>query len=317
MKLKKQFAVTLCCLSLAALLAACETNSSNNKTTQTPAATSAEKNDTTKQPDNTQAVTPQGSDQKNNTTTTADPVPSPTEAVPDISPSPTSDAEVTPTAAAEAASKDAFNRKDFWANSYLVWLPEFEAGTAVSKNSTGGTYDYITITDVSTDDITSYIAALKKSGFTEHDSETNSNGIISFSADNYNSWNAVVSYDGSALVIGSGFKEKDSSKNEAEDKAYKTTLLQYIPRFENGKFSRSVTSDDETMCTYAIYENVSTDSVSAYIGQLKNAGYIYGIDEGDDGSVLWYIALNEENFECSVEFDGSIVKVGCSKYIDD
>lgn len=316
MKLKKQIAVTLCCLSLAALLAACETNSGNNNTTPTPASTTDVKNETTKQPDSTQAVTPADNGSKNDTTPTADPVPSPDATTPDVSPSPTSEADVSPTAA-EAASKDAFNRKEFWANSYLVWLPAFEAGTAVSKNSTGGTYDYITISDVTAEDITSYISALKKSGFTENTSESNSNGVISFSADNYNSWNAVVSYDGSSLVIGSGFREKDSSKNEAEEKAYKTTLLQYIPRFENGSFSRYSTSDDETMNTYAIYENVSSESVSAYIGLLKNAGYIYGVDEGDDGSVLWYIALNEENFECSVEFDGSIVKIGCSKYIDD
>ena len=317
MKLKKQIAVTLCCLSLAALLAACETNSTNNNTTPTPAVTSDGKSETTEPPDTTQAATPEGNGSKDDITPTADPVPSPTETVPDLSPTPTSETDVTPTAATEAASKDAFNRKEFWANSYLVWLPEFEAGTAVSKNSTGGTYDYITISDVTAEDINAYISSLKKSGFTENASETNSNGVISFSADNYNSWNAVLSYDGSVLVIGSGFREKDSSKNDVEDKVYKTTLLQYIPRFENGKFSRSATSDDETMYTYAIYENVSSDSVTSYIGLLKNAGYIYGVDEGDDGSVLWYIALNEEKFECSVEYDGSILKVGCSKYIDD
>ena len=246
-----------------------------------------------------------------NITSTPEPTASPTESVPEITetPTPTEDAPTATPTPTEKPSRDSFNRQEYWQMTFLVWLPYFENGTFSGQNSEG-TYDYATFSDITENDVSAYIDSLKKSGFTTDISEKREGGSIYFSAYNYNSWNATVSFTGSSLTIGSGFKDKESG-DENLNKLYSTTMLQYIPIFNEGTFTGSDIKNDGTMYAYAYYSNVSSEAVISYIEKLKNAGYVYAIDENYDSGSTWFFALNEVSFECHVEYDGNTLKIGC------
>ena len=318
MRIRKYIITLACCVSIF-MITACdkdftkgtpfEQNNNNNVTSQPEAATA------TPQEDNGKTVATPAPSAEPDVTATAAPTPSPeltetTTPTPDetASPQPTEASSPTPTEA--VLSRDAFDRQEYWQMSFLIWLPYFEGGTFTAQNSEG-TYDYATFTDVNEDMIKSYISSLKKSGFTVDTEEKSSDGVINFSAYNYNSWNATVLFNGSTLTIGSGFTDKENNDDETINKLYTATTLQYLPKFESGTFAGSEIQNDPSLYTYAFYGNVSKDAVNAYIQKLKDAGYIYAVDENYESSSTWYFALNDERFECRLEYDGSSVKIGC------
>ena len=322
MRLRKYMITLACCVSVTAMITACDKDftkgtpfeqNNNGATSQPVSATESPKED----PGTTEATPVPTADP--DVTVTSTPTPELTEAVtptPEETASPEPTETSTPAPTETEAPRDAFDRQEYWKMSFLVWLPYFEGGTFTAQNSEG-TYDYATFTNVNEDEVKTYISSLKKSGFTTDSEEKISAGIISFSAYNYNSWNATVSFSGSTLTIGSGFTDKETSDDETLTKLYTTTTLQYIPRFESGTFAGSDSQNDSSMYTYAFYSNVSKDDVSEYIEKLKKAGYIYAVDENYESSSTWYIALNEERFECHLEYDGSSVKIGCGISEDD
>ncbi|MBR4341858.1 MAG: hypothetical protein IKP88_03950 [Lachnospiraceae bacterium] len=345
MKFKKYIAAPLCILAIALIFSACDKNKTNNTsgsgTTGTVAPTEGQdpgsnsnpdtgkddsgktSSDPTSDPAATSSPgtgdTKQDPDSDENPTEASEPTTAPTEPESDITPEPTSE-EVSPTDSPSPTSdqslRDSFNRKEYWQMSFLVWVPYFEQGVFSGQKSEG-TYDFALFSEVSESDVAFYIESLKKSGYTTDISDKRSGGSIYFSAYNSNSWNVTIVFTDSSLEIGSGFSDKDSDGDETLNKLYSTTMLQYIPKFENGTFIGSETKNDSSMYTYALYSNVSSDTVSSYIGKLKDAGYIYAIDESYETGSTWFIALNEERFECHLEYDGSTLKIGCGISEDD
>ena len=210
----------------------------------------------------------------------------------------------------DTPDSDKNNVSEYWTTSYLIWLPLFENGT-FEGGSYDGTYDYASFNNVSQDAVTAYIDILKKEGFTSDITEKNEGGKISFSAFNKDSWNALLSYDGNSLLIGSGFREQDNDSDEKADILYSTTMLQYVPRFEAGELEKSEVTDDSSMYVYAIYSGVSPDNVKTYISKLKEAGYVYVTYESSKDDSISFIALNDDRFECHVEYDGNLAKIGC------
>jgi len=262
------------------------------------AATPTAKPDSKAEPDlPTEAVTPSPE-------VTVEPV------TPDAA-SPSPSAAATPSPVVTTAQRDSFDRAEYWNMTFLIWLPFFEGGSFTGQRSEG-TYDYAVFSDVTESEVNSYLLSLKKSGFTIDAEEKNSDGNISYSALNGNSWNVLLSYKDSALTIGSGFSDRDNN-DEKEDALYTTTMLRYIPRFEAGTFTSSETRNDDTMYTFATYSSVTVDQVSDYIDKLKKAGYVYAVDENPEGDSIWYIAMNDDRFECQVQYESGTVKIGCGQ----
>lgn len=220
-----------------------------------------------------------------------------------------------PTASPTPSIRDTFNRDEYWDKTFLVWLPKFEAGAFSGQNS-AGTYDYATFNNVASEDVTSYIRSLKDAGFTNIGIENYSDSSISFVASNNKSWEVKISYTDGTMVLGSGFNDSTEENDDKADALYTTTMLQYMPRFQKGTYLSSETRSDNSMYTSIIYTGVTKEDVLTYINEVKNKGYIYVEDEDEQDDMLWYIALNEERFECHVEFSGSELKIGCG-YMDE
>ena len=356
MKSKKHHIFLICLAVCSLLFCGCNKDfkegtpfdKSNNESatpspSSTPTDTPSQSTDTSSKPSDEpiasekpdESVTPSVADKPEetpeNTGVTTKPeetTPTPEESIPTPSgsePDPVTDTEPSPTIPVTDTepddetpeiNRDSFDRDEYWQMSYLIWLPYFDKGSFISQRSEG-TYDYAVFTKVSVNEVLDYISSLKKSGFTVAEEDKITSESIIFSAFNDNSWNATLSYDGTELILGSGFKENASSEDEILNNLYSTTMLQYIPRFEAGKYVSSEVLTDSSMYAYVIYDNISEEDVSDYISRLKESGYIYVTDENSENGSLWYIALNEERFECHVEFDGSALKIGCGISEDD
>ena len=222
---------------------------------------------------------------------------------------------ITTTATPTPSIRDAFDRDEYWDKTFLVWLPKFKAGSFSGQNS-AGTYDYATFTNVTANDVNDYISSLKAAGFTNINKENHSDSEISFGASNDKSWEVKLSFAGDTLVLGSGFNDGAEGNDEKINSLYSTTMLQYMPKFTKGSYVSSETHSDATMYSSIVYTGVTKDEALSYINEVKNKGYIYVEDEDVQDDALWYIALNEERFECHVEFSGSELKIGCG-YMDE
>ncbi len=319
-KRKNNFLKTILCgLIVAVLVTGCDKDFTegtpfDNEASgnPTPTQSTGDKQDVTTVPgsDDITSVTeaaatssPETTSEPETTATVTEEVISPTEQLP----SPTEQDTVTATEA-PTYRPDSFNLSESWNKTYLIYLPIFEGGYFVGLESKG-TYDYATFSEVSEAEAKDYITLLKNSGFTKNLSESESGGTYKFSGNNEDNWNALVTYSGSTLVIGSGFKDQDSKDENKE--IYSNTMLQYVPVFENGAYISSDVKNDSTMYASVIYGNVSKEDVLAYIEKLKSAGYIYGVEENYEEGSIWYFALNEESFECHAEYDGTNFKIGC------
>ena len=239
-------------------------------------------------------------------TTEAPVSPTPELSVSDIPEVPT---EIPVTTETPAQERDRFDRSEYWERSFLVWLPMFDRGTFSGQDS-AGTFDYAVFTEVTYEDVTDYISKLKSSGFSNVSTEQVSGDTVNYEATNDNSWQVKLKFSDNNLVLGSGFEDSEIKEDKAE-KMFTSTMLQYLPRFDKGTYSSSESLSDSTMYAKIIYTDVTRDEASEYIELVKNAGYIYGTDEGNDGESLWYIALNEESFECHIEFSGHELMIGC------
>lgn len=228
--------------------------------------------------------------------TVAEPTPVPTEVPAPVTNSPT------PT----ATPRDVADREEYRAMTFLVWVPLFEYGVFSDKDAST-TYDYAIFTEVSEADVAAYKAKLTKAGFTRiiTDSEK------SYKAMNQDDWCVTLEYRKNTLTLGSGFDDKVQNEDDTLRKLYGNTMLQYVPEFKGGSYESSETVDDESNYTYIYYSSVTEDSVREYIKALKNAGYVYGDDEGDMDGIIWYMAMNEEVMSCYVAYDNGIVKIGC------
>ncbi len=252
------------------------------------------------------------------TVTTASPIatvspettdtPAVTEDIPSSSP----DDETIPTDPGQ--ERDKFDRNEYREKSYLIWLPPFSSGVFSGQNSEG-TFDYATFTQVTSEEAKNYIEELKTAGFTDIISESYSSDTMVFEALNNKSWQVKLKLSDNTLILGSGFEDRESEEDKAET-MYSTTMLQYLPRFTKGTYLSSDTQNDNTMYSQIIYTGVTKDDAIEYINEVKAKGYIYGVDEGDFSDSIWYMALNEESFECRVEFNGNEILIGCG-YLDE
>lgn len=330
MKLSKYIAIAVLSLSIAAGTCACDTDytkgtpfdtGENTEATGTPGADGTDKGnqgkptedpkgsgekdtpvptapDTGKKPDDTVTGTPAAPTD----TPTEEPSLTPTDAPTDVTPTGT------------PVSRDKFDRTEYRNMTFLIWLPAFEYGVFTGQESKG-TFDYAIFSDVSKEEVLAYVSALKDGGYNLKTSESASSDTWTFETYNEKGWKAIMTYKGTTLTLGSGFEEEKEDQSEEIRRLYTTTMLQYIPEFKDGTFTGSETSGSTG--DYIMYSNVSKDAVLSYIEQVKSAGYIYAPEENYSDTSTWYIALNEESFECSVEFDGSRLKIGCTDCRED
>ena len=213
-------------------------------------------------------------------------------------------------------SQVGLDRNDYWEKTFLIWLPVF-AGGRLDNIDYAGTYDYATFNDVSADDIKTYVSELKSSGFTNISIENYSNDAIAFVATNSNSWEVRVTFTSGTLVLGSGFNDGGNALDDKADSLYSSTMLQYVPKFQNGTYVSSETRSDSSMYSSIVYTDVSKEDALSYIDSVKQKGYIYVEDEGESDGTIWYMAINEDKFECHVEFSGSELKIGCGYLEED
>ena len=205
-------------------------------------------------------------------------------------------------------SRDKFDRTEYRDMTFLIWLPAFENGAFTGQDSQG-TFDYAVFSEVKKEEVTAYISELKKAGYTVNADEKTSSDTITYSAYNDKDWKVELSYKDNTLRLGSGFEEtKEDNSAEEIRRLYSTTMLQYVPEFKGGSYMGSSGTEGNP---YITYSGVSKDAVLSYIEQVKNAGYIYAPEENYSDTSTWYIALNEDSFECHVEYDGNILKIGC------
>lgn len=230
------------------------------------------------------------------------PTPTPIAANPtDIPPTPT------PSVRDTTAERD-----EYWNLTYLIWLPEFTAGSFDSKSS-DDTFDYATFSDVSSSDVDNYKEHLKENGFTNILRDESLDDTYLYMAGNADDWLVRLTYTDGQLTIGSGFEdsEEPDSDEAARNLIWSSTILEYVPLFESGIYTGFETEEDDTIFCYAFFNNVTENEVRNYIAGLKEAGYIYGIDEGDSDGIIWFMAINEDRLNCYVAYDNSIVKIGC------
>ena len=242
----------------------------------------------------------------------------PAESASDITKTPDTEPVITtdPATPSPEILNTGLDRNEYWDKTFLIWLPMFTAGR-LDNIDYAGTYDYATFNNVAADDIKTYIGTLKNSGFTNISIENYSGDAIAFIATNDNSWEVRVTFTGETLVLGSGFNDDTGEKEDKAESLYSTTMLQYVPKFTKGTYVSSDTRSDSTMYSSIVYTDVSKDDVLSYIEAIKQKGYIYVEDEGESDGTIWYIAINDDRFECHVEFSGQELKIGCGYLEDD
>ena len=253
-----------------------------NKSDKTDSAEQDKQTDNNKQPD---------------TSISDETTPSPTEVITDITDVPDTELTSTPeavTSAPDSADKG-LDRNECWDKTFLIWLPMFTAGKLDNIDHAG----------------------TKSSGFTNVSIENYSEDAIAFIASKDNSWEVRVTFTGQSLVLGSGFNDGGADDEDKTDSLYSTTMLQYVPRFSKGSYLSSESRSDSSMYTGIVYTDVTRDDALSYIEDVKQKGYVYVEDEGESDGSLWYIAINDERFECHVEFSGQELKIGCGYMEDD
>ena len=244
----------------------------------------------------------------------------------DIEPTPDSTAEtpsdtpaitsLDPTPTSVPVSRDRFDRTEYRNLTFLIWLPAFEYGAFIGQESKG-TFDYAIFSDVTKDEVMSYISELKNAGYTISPEESFSSDSGSYSAYNDKDWKAVLNYKDNTLTLGSGFDEsREDDQNDDIRMLYTTTMLQYVPEFKGGSYLGS-SGTSSTESSYIMYNDITREDVLSYIEKVKTAGYIYAPEEDYSDTSIWYIALNEESFECRVQYDGSIIKIECADCRED
>ena len=322
MKLSKYMAISVLALSIAVGACGCDkdytigtpfenTDGSGNAATAAPGK-DADPGTTTAKPEGSGDKTTPSPTKADNGTKPGSETVTPTsteptgEAVTDIP-------SVTPTdepaaVTSSPVSRDKFDRTEYRDMTFLIWLPAFENGAFTGQDSQG-TFDYAVFSEVKKEEVTAYISELKKAGYTVNADEKTSSDTITYSAYNDKDWKVVLSYKDNTLRLGSGFEEtKEDNSAEEIRRLYSTTMLQYVPEFKGGSYMGSSGTE---VNPYITYSGVSKDAVLSYIEQVKNAGYIYAPEENYSDTSTWYIALNEDSFECHVEYDGNILKIGC------
>ena len=330
MKLSKYIAITLLSLSLAIAACGCdkdytvgtpfENTDGSGSATATPGLDAPTGTD--KQEGSGDKTTPAPTKTDNGTNPGNDPTASPTGTEP-TGEAPTDTPTEAPTdepavVTSSPVSRDKFDRAEYRNMTFLIWLPAFEYGAFTGQESKG-TFDYAVFSDVTKEEVLAYVSQLKNAGYTLKTSESSTSDTWTYSACNEKDWKAVLTYKNNTLTLGSGFEEvKEDDQNEEIRRLYSTTMLQYVPEFKGGTFTGSSgTGSSGSTGDYIMYGGVTKDSVLSYIEQVKSQGYIYAPEENYEGSSIWYIALNEESFECSVEFDGSSLKIGCTDCSED
>lgn len=227
-----------------------------------------------------------------------------------------SDPTDAPTPTVGSDPKEGLDRKEHWEKTFLVWLPEFPSGKLAGINY-AGTYDYATFIEVLPDDVKSYISTLKSAGYNNVSVEKISDSSISYTATNEKSWEVKLNYSDGILTLGSGFNDPDTGEDNKTDTLFSTTMLQYMPKFSKGTYVSSETASDATMYTSIVLTGVTESDALSYIEDVKKKGYIYVEDEGNSDGTVWYMALNDDRFECHIEFSGSEIKIGCGYLEDD
>ncbi len=290
--------------------------------------------------DPTQAVTPAGSTQAA-VTPTSEQTPSPTQEA-DVrdnlttqeptqdpaaqvsptdepTPEPTSQ-ETQPTAADpgtddDPEEKDAETIREYWNDSFLIWLPLFDKGSFESFSS-DETHDFIKLSGIKADSVKKYIEKLTGNGFDINRTFTDKNGTpaegakegsFCYFADNDDGWHVSLEYDGDrkTLVIGSGYE--DVQNEDVYAQLRNETALAFLPEFTYGEYDSSSQDDD---MQYVIFTASEADC-RKYIGRIKEAGFTVDADEGDGDGILWYNAADADGHLCEFIYSGGMVKIGC------
>ncbi|MCR5685859.1 MAG: hypothetical protein K6G81_10655 [Lachnospiraceae bacterium] len=200
--------------------------------------------------------------------------------------------------------------KEYWLNSFLVWLPLFEKGSFIDTNH-DETHDYIMLGNISDSDLEQYIGLLTDSGFNTtagylEPSDFRFGGTLEYTASNQDGWEAFIDYDsaGKTAIIGSGYH---SVHADGYQKLIDTTLLGLIPRFTYGIFDSGRFEDDTQ---YAVFYDAAP-GCAAYIDELKAAGFTLEADEGNESDIIWYNAASPAGLACEFIYTDGMVRIGC------
>lgn len=205
---------------------------------------------------------------------------------------------------------DADKIREYWSNSFLVWLPVFEKASYLDT-AHDETHDYIMLGDISASDIEHYISDLTGAGFNtgagyiDHP-DFRFGGSLEYSASNSEGWEAFIDYDDATCIaiIGSGYSEPPS---DGYRELMQNTLLGKLPEFTYGTFDSGM-NDGSTQ--YAIFYDADSDC-SVYIDELKDAGFILDADEGNESGIIWYNAERPDGLVCEFIYTGGMVRIGC------
>lgn len=251
-------------------------------------------------------VTPGLTTETEPTKTPVTEAPTPTQEA--VTPEPTP--SLTPTPEPEPTAVDD-ERLVWWNDTFLIWLPMFEKGVFF-EHSAADTFDYISFTGVSTDDVTEYIEALDAAGLNVNADYGNENGKLWYYAGNSENWQVTLDYMDGILKIGSGFFAEDEEDVDAQtERLWHETMLAYIPKYSAGSFEYADESAVEGGYTYITYSDVSMQDARDYAETLRALGYIYDEDSGDVDGVIWYMAMNEDAISCYMAYEDGIMILGC------
>ena len=202
--------------------------------------------------------------------------------------------------------------KEYWSNSFLVWLPVLEHGS-YKDTAYDESHDYIMLSAVSEADIEAYIGELTGAGFNIDTgylkaSDFRFGGSLEYTAANADGWEAFIDYDRDTMtaIIGSGYH---SVSDDGYQELAESTLLGELPEFTYGTFDSGM-NDGSTQ--YAVFYDVDTECAE-YIDQLKSAGFTQDADEGNESGIIWYNAENSTGLVCEFIFTDGMARIGCRK----
>lgn len=209
-------------------------------------------------------------------------------------------------------------RLEAWSTSFLVRVPVVIFGNMAGTEA-ADTFDYAIFNDVTRADVNSYIASLKILGYTTaHEAEAD--GLYSYEADKESDgWVVTLKYieAESWFCVGSGFYDaEEDSEAERLDRLFSTTMLMYVPKPGMGKLENVKDADAEDRYVSAVFSGIEETGAEEYIGKLRELGFIYDVDEGNEDGFIWYSAMSEDRLVCDFEYYDGICSIGCGLFIE-
>ncbi len=201
-----------------------------------------------------------------------------------------------------------------WENSFLLFLPKFNAGIPEDRVSEE-TFDHIMIGGISSKRaIEDYVEEVKAAGFNIDADYVDHNGDIDFHAHNSDGWYVTVNYDINTAKadIGCGFFNEEKEKS-VED-YFGEEILAVLPLPENGVLSGGRADGDYP---YVLYDGIELEDARAYAKKLKKAGFDKDVLEGEANDLCWYNAAGPGRFICDMQYADGILMIGCDREEDE